>query len=110
VNLNEKTADNLAEHIAALLKGNGAQATDDLRSAIERLSQRLDMLEAGSSKSGSPVPTEGPKQVHPSLQRFKDLGEIADLILDRFNNQKECPYEPAGKPCDNCSMCSSRGF
>ncbi len=83
-------------------------ATADLRSALESIGRRLDALESKSLDPQSE--TRIPASNHPSLQRFTSLGEIADVILERINNHKECPYEPAGKPCDNCSMCSSRGF
>lgn len=109
--LNDKTANNLAEQIAALLKAESrAEGGDDLRLTIEKLNQRLDRLESKLESSDSRPQIENRKLEHPALQRFTSLGEIADVILDRLNNQKECPYEPAGKPCDNCSMCSSRGF
>lgn len=104
--MNQTNAENLAEQIAALLKNNGAGGGDGLRSAVESLNQRLDRLESRLSEEK----VESQPAAHPSVQRFTSLGEIADVILDRLNNQKDCPYEPAGKPCDNCSMCSSRGF
>lgn len=103
--MNETERDNLANRIAALMN---TGATDDLRSALDSINRRLDALESkpANPRSESPIPASN----HPSLQRFTSLGEIADVILERVNNHKECPYEPAGKPCDNCSMCSSRGF
>jgi len=103
--LNETERENLANKIAELMNPG---ATDDLRSAIDSINRRLDALESKPANPQSEIPIPTPE--HPSLQRFTSLGEIADVILERINNQKECPYEPAGKPCDNCSMCSSRGF
>ncbi len=107
--VNEQTAKNLAEQIAALLKQNTGDG-DDLRLTLEKLNKRLDALESRIETRDPQSEVVIPQSVHPSLQRFTSLGEIADVILDRINNQKECPYEPAGKTCDNCSMCSSRGF
>jgi hypothetical protein len=48
--------------------------------------------------------------LHFSQEKFADLKEFADEIVNSMQNEKACPFEPAGKPCDNCAMCSSRGF
>jgi hypothetical protein len=34
---------------------------------------------------------------------------VAELV-EFFETEKKCSVEPGGKPCDHCSMCSSRGF
>ncbi|MGI9054475.1 MAG: hypothetical protein ACR2F2_01600, partial [Pyrinomonadaceae bacterium] len=47
---------------------------------------------------------------HPIQERFLNITQIADEIIENIQNEKACPYEPTGKPCDNCSMCNSRGF
>ncbi|HEX8638156.1 MAG TPA: hypothetical protein VF692_08845, partial [Pyrinomonadaceae bacterium] len=47
---------------------------------------------------------------HSSQEKFLNLEEFADEIINNLQNEKACPFEPAGKPCDNCAMCSSRGF
>ena len=47
--------------------------------------------------------------VHPSQQRFGIDLAIAELV-DHFESAKRCDMEPGDKPCDNCGMCSSRGF
>jgi hypothetical protein len=31
-------------------------------------------------------------------------------LVEFFESEKKCSVEPAGKPCDHCAMCSSRGF
>lgn len=47
---------------------------------------------------------------HPSQQRFGvEEATVAELV-EFFENDKKCSVEPGGKPCDHCSMCSSRGF
>ena len=47
---------------------------------------------------------------HPSQERFGvEEATVAELV-DYFQNEKTCSIEPGGKPCDHCSMCSSRGF
>jgi hypothetical protein len=44
---------------------------------------------------------------HPSQERFQ-IAEVNELLLPQ-TNERACRFEP-DKPCDYCSMCSSRGF
>ncbi len=44
---------------------------------------------------------------HPSQERFQ-IAEANELLLPN-TKEKACRFEP-DKPCDYCSMCSSRGF
>jgi hypothetical protein len=47
---------------------------------------------------------------HPSQERFGiEEATVAELV-EFFESEKKCAVEPGGKPCDHCSMCSSRGF
>lgn len=46
---------------------------------------------------------------HSSLDKFNIAEAIADSIFGHLNKEKACQFEP-DKPCDHCSMCSSRGF
>ena len=46
---------------------------------------------------------------HPSQERFQ-IDEAVSELVDYFEREKICSVEPGGKPCDHCSMCSSRGF
>ena len=47
---------------------------------------------------------------HPSQERFGvEEASVAELV-EFFENEKKCSVDPSGKPCDHCSMCSSRGF
>jgi hypothetical protein len=49
-------------------------------------------------------------QNHPSQERFGvEEATVAELV-EFFESEKKCSVEPGGKPCDHCSMCSSRGF
>lgn len=50
-----------------------------------------------------------PAIAHPSQERF-GIGEAVSELVDYFESEKTCELEPGGKPCDHCSMCSSRGF
>ena len=99
----------LAERIAKLLETE--QAGQDLAAvfaSIEKINHRLDKLEASSPNSQSAV--RDLRSGHPSQEKFAVLEAVADQILEGLKNEKACMFEPNGKPCDHCSMCSSRGF
>ena len=98
----------LAEQIAQILMQNQNSSDDDfLRSSFEKINQRLDNIETQNNPK-SQIPN--PKSLHFSQEKFKSLEELADEIISNSQNEKACPYEPTGKPCDHCSMCNSRGF
>ena len=113
--MNENTQ-KFAEKIALLLQENekGSDDATFLRSSLERINQRLDKieekLEAPSSKNIHPSSFMLHPSVHPSQEKFVNIEELADEIIKNLQNEKACPYEPTGKPCDHCAMCSSRGF
>lgn len=106
----------LAERIASLLQENenGSDEAALLRASLERINQRLDRIEAKLSAPDSnelpPAALRTPLFVHPSQEKFVNVEELADEIIKNMQNEKACPYEPTGKPCDHCAMCSSRGF
>jgi len=54
------------------------------------------------------VPATSSSAAHPSQERF-GVGEAISELVDYFENEKACGLEP-DKPCDQCAMCSSRGF
>lgn len=104
-------AQNLAQKIAALLEENEKQNGDDLlRSSLEKITQRLDKIESQLAQSNPQSAIPNPRPFHPSQEKFTNLEELADEIFDKLQTEKPCPYEPTAKPCDNCSMCNSRGF
>ncbi len=47
---------------------------------------------------------------HPSQERFGVEEAAVSELVEFFENEKQCSVDPSGKPCDHCSMCSSRGF
>ena len=47
---------------------------------------------------------------HPSQERFGVEEAVVSQLVDFFEKEKTCSVEPGGKPCDNCAMCSARGF
>lgn len=108
--------------------------------SIEKINRRLDKIEAAidgcrSHDSNSSnyqqrlAPTSGPlpnseqksnsgstsgisnsPAAHPSQARFTLAEAVADAIIDAKTKEKACTFEPNGKPCDHCGMCSARGF
>ncbi len=100
----------LAEQIAQILQQNQHIGDDFLRSNLEKINQRLDIIEANISVQNPKSQILNPKSYHASQEKFANLEELADEIIANLQNEKACQYEPTGKPCDHCSMCSSRGF
>ncbi|HVF56696.1 MAG TPA: hypothetical protein VM934_11130 [Pyrinomonadaceae bacterium] len=56
--------------------------------------------------SGTYVPATS----HPSQERFGGVGDAVVELVEHFEREKTCSMEPGGKPCDQCGMCSARGF
>jgi hypothetical protein len=112
--INEQTQ-NLAERIALLLQED-KKGSDDLsfvRRNLEKINERLDKIESQISFQNSnaqAVSQNSNSPLHPSQSRFENLEEFSHQTINSSPNEKACPFEPAGKPCDHCSMCSARGF
>ena len=101
----------LAERIALLLNENQKGSEDSfLRESLEKINQRLDKIETQIASQNPKSQIPNPKSLHVSQEKFSNLEELADEIIANLQNEKACPYEPTGKPCDHCSMCNSRGF
>lgn len=101
----------LAEQIAQFLQNNAKGSDDDfLRLNLEKINTRLDNIESNFIQQNIKSEIRNPKSLHPSQEKFLNLEELADEIISNFQTEKTCPYEPTAKPCDNCSMCNSRGF
>jgi hypothetical protein len=47
--------------------------------------------------------------LHPSQEKFGVEEAVVSELVDFFEKEKACSLETS-KPCDHCSMCSSRGF
>ena len=98
----------LAERIARLLESE--QQGGDLASvfaSIEKINHRLDKLESSLSPKSQILER---KSTHPSQEKFAVLEAVADKVIEGLKSEKACTFEPNGRPCDHCSMCSSRGF
>ena len=106
---NESTQ-KLAERIALLLQQDSEPPKDDfsaLQATLEKINQRLDKIE---SQLSSPNSDNIPHSAHPSQEKFAIDEAVVNEILEHFQKEKACTFEPNGKPCDHCAMCSSRGF
>jgi poly-D-alanine transfer protein DltD len=108
---NEQTQ-KLAERIASLLQENekGSDDSTFLRASLEKINQRLDKIESQITIQNPKPAIQNLNSAHPSQDKFVNIEELADEIIKNMQNEKACPYEPTGKPCDHCAMCSSRGF
>ena len=73
----------------------------------DRMDEDADKLEQSVNPQAS---TTNPQSLHPSVEKFSVAEAIADEIFVGLQKEKACTFEPNGKPCDHCSMCSSRGF
>jgi len=98
----------LSEKIARILESE-MQSPDLalLYASIEKIGHRLDKVEAAMNPQSQ---ISDPQSHHPSLQKFSVAEAIADDIFAGVQKEKACTFEPNGKPCDHCAMCSSRGF
>jgi hypothetical protein len=88
--------------------------TSALRTVLEDFNRRLVQIERqlANKDTRTNIQTANPSfKTHPSLDKFKieEASDIAELV-DFFESEKKCSLDPSGKPCDHCSMCSSRGF
>lgn len=101
-------AQKLSDRISRLLESEQQTDFASVFAAIEKINHRLDKLETSVTK---PQPASANFQtIHPSQEKFDVIEAIADPITEGVKNEKACTFEPNGRPCDHCSMCSSRGF
>ena len=100
--------ESLAQKIAQILEAERPSADlSSIQASLDSINARLEKLEAGRNSPQSAVRTL--QLSHPSLDKFAIAEAIADQIFAAKGNEKACTFEPS-KPCDHCSMCSSRGF
>jgi hypothetical protein len=99
----------LAQKIARILEADNARPDlAAIHASIEKINQRLDRIEINLEPSA--LIHSSPAIDHPSIDRFAIAEAIADEIFGKLQKEKACTFEPNGKPCDHCAMCSSRGF
>lgn len=101
-------ATELAEKIAKLIASESkAGDLSSIQKSLDQINQRLEKLETASVTTQSVFLT--PQSNHPAQDRFTIAEAIVDSLFAADSKEKACTYEPS-KPCDHCSMCSSRGF
>jgi hypothetical protein len=77
---------------------------DDLNSRLVQIENRLeDKPQIQQTEAPNFIKPVFPVFLHASKERFA-------LAEDAEQKEKACHFEPGGKPCDHCAMCSSRGF
>lgn len=106
--MNKKNAHTLAEKIARILEEEDRSADlSSIQASIEKIKERLEKIESSLDPQTA---IRTPQLTHASQEKFAIAEAIADQIIAGMRNEKACAFEPNGKPCDHCSMCSSRGF
>ncbi len=108
--MENQNLDNLAEKIALLLQSEKQNADNSLQLSLDKINKRLDNIESQISSQNLKSNIQNLKVNHFSQEKFNNLEELANEIIAEIETEKACPYEPAGKPCDHCAMCNSRGF
>lgn len=106
---NEKSQ-KLLEKIALLLQEEkGSDDSQLLRESLSKINSRLDKIELNLSTQNPQSPIPNHKSQHPSLEKMRIIEEIVEELFSNGQIEKACMFE-TNKPCDNCSMCNSRGF
>ena len=102
--------ESLAKKIAELLDAERpAVDLSGIEAAIKRLGDRIERLETKATEIPHTA-LNTPHLSHPSVDKLSIAEAIADQIFVGEGKEKACTFEPNGRPCDHCSMCSSRGF
>lgn len=107
--MSQSSTENLAQKIARLLEAETVNVDlSAIQTGIDKINERLDRLETDRANPHTEIRI--PHFTHPSQDRFAVAEAMADEIFAGLKKEKACTFEPNGKPCDHCSMCSSRGF
>ena len=106
--MQNENVQNLAAKIAQLIASESDNADiASIQTSLDLLHARLDKLESASASF--PLSVQENQLAHPSLDKLNIAEAIADSIFGSQFKEKACTFETS-KPCDHCSMCSSRGF
>jgi hypothetical protein len=98
----------VAEKVEKIVRSKAGEGDlTQILAELQKINRRLDSLET-ISNSRSEI--SNPQLIHPSQERFEIAEAMADAIFAGVHKEKACTFEPNGKPCDHCSMCSARGF
>ncbi len=101
----------IAERVVNRLNEHSDDEVTYLRGTIEKLNSRINQLEtqAFPITQNSKLKTQN-SSLHPSTEKFNLAEAVVEELVEFFEKEKTCTFEPNGKACDHCSMCSSRGF
>lgn len=98
----------VAEKVGQIVRSKAAESDlAQILAALDKINHRLDKLESNLNPRFE-IPNR--QFIHPSQERYAIPEAMADAIFDGVAKEKACMFEPKGKPCDHCAMCSSRGF
>mgnify|MGYP006955967559 CR=1 FL=1 len=100
------------EKIALLLQEEEKGDNDStfLRESLAEINQRLDKIEFQLSVQSPKSKVQNPQYTHPSQEKMRIIEEVVEELFSTQQTQKLCTFEPHNKPCDNCSLCTTRGF
>jgi hypothetical protein len=119
---NEDKARKIADKIASSLQADvsaGINRDGDWENLQAKLDRMYQEMQTGGRIAPATQPAFSPKPKtaaqaapisHASQERFNVNEAIVDELVEFFEKEKACSFEPNGKPCDHCAMCSSRGF
>ena len=108
--MENKDSPDLAERIAELLLVKEKRGDEFLRSSLDKFNERLSNIESTLVLQNPQFAGENSKSNHSSQEKFTNLETLAGETANGLKDEKACPFEPTGKPCDDCAMCNSRGF
>lgn len=99
------------EKIALLLQEEeGQNDSAFLRESLAKINHRLDKIESQITLQNSQPVMHHSQSAHPSMEKMRIIEEIVEELFSAQQTQKLCTFEPHNKPCDNCSLCNTRGF
>jgi hypothetical protein len=108
--MKNKNSQQLMEKIALLLREEESDDSAFIRESLANINQRLNKIESQISAQNPKSKIQNPKSVHPSMEKMRIIEEIVEELFSNQTEQKLCTFEPHNKPCDNCSLCNTRGF
>ncbi len=108
--MNNENSQKLMEKIALLLQEEkGSDDSNFIRESLSKINSRLDKIESSLITQNPKFQIPNSKSLHPSQEKFQLIEDLVDQIIVNQQIEKACMFE-TNKPCDNCSMCNSRGF
>lgn len=111
--MNNRITPELIESFAEFLRAEKPKSVlpenEEIFVRLENISQRLAVLEKYISSENNSFESRKSYKNHPSTEKFAVGFAVSENSPDAATD-KICVYEPLPKLCDNCSMCSSRGF